>query len=414
MKRYFALLLVFALSLSLVGCGGKDHGGSADLMEGISARTAEPPSSKDAGAQTVTDFGVRLVQNSLEDGKNLLISPLSVLCALAMTANGAEGETRAQMEAVFGFSVEELNRYLRWYVDSLPQSEDYALRLANSIWFTEDARFTPNQNFLQCNADYYGADIYSAPFDDSTVDAINKWVEDKTEGMIGEVLDEIPEEAVMYLVNALAFEAEWDWVYQEHQVRDGIFTAENGGEQDIEMMYSQEYNYLEDDLATGFVKDYKDRSYSFVALLPREGISVGDYITELTGERLRALLDNVRSIEVHTAMPKFESEYSVELSDILKSMGMTDAFDWQKADFSGLGISADGNISIGRVLHKTFISVGEQGTKAGAATVIEMDTGAAMPQEFKEVHLDRPFVYLLIDRSSGMPFFIGVMRDIKG
>ena len=421
MKRFFALLLVLALTLSVVGCGkstgsvsSDSSGETQDLMADISVENISISPDIPAGTAAVTDFGVRLAQNSLKGGENLLISPLSVLSALAMTANGAENTTRTQMEEVFGISIEALNSYLRWYVESLPQGENYSLRLANSIWFSEDTRFVPEREFLQCNADYYGADIYTAPFNESTKDAINRWVADETNGMIDQILDRIPEDALMYLVNALAFEAQWSDMYEDHQVRDGIFTREDGTQQDVEMMHGQEYRYLSDELTTGFIKNYEDRSYAFVALLPREGISMEDYVAALTGERIMALLNNSESMPVLTSMPKFETEYSVELSEVLVGMGMTDAFSWQKADFSALGTSQDGNIHIERVLHKTFISVTQQGTRAGAATVVDLTDGAAiLPDKIQEVYLDRPFVYLLIDCENGLPFFIGVLMDAE-
>ena len=413
MKRTTALILALAMALSLAGCAKDDPTGQqTDWMENLSARAVDAHPDTAAGAQTMTEFGVRLAKNSFENGENLLLSPLSVLCALAMTANGAKEQTLEQMEEVFGLPIEELNSYLRWYTSSLPQGENYKLCLANSIWFTEDSRFTPNQEFLQINADYYGADIYSAPFDDSTLRAINDWIEEKTDGMIKDALDAIPPAAVMYLINALSFDARWSTVYQEHEVRDGTFTAEDGTEQSVDMMHSTEYQYLSDDFATGFVKPYQGRSYAFAALLPREGVSMEEYLRSLTGEKLRALLDNAQNTPVVAAIPKFETEYSVDMAQILSGMGMTDAFDPENADFSALGTSSAGNIFISRVIHKTFISVSEQGTKAGAVTIVEAADSAAMePDKRQEVILDRPFVYLLIDCESGVPFFIGVMMD---
>lgn len=427
MKRILSLILTLSMLLLLVSCGVKSEkspegdasgevsrGEKTNLMENISTRNVELHPDEDAGKTAVTGFGVELVKNSMEGGENVLISPLSVLCALAMTANGAREETLAQMETVFGLSVDELNDFLCWYLASLPQGESCSLRVANSIWVNDHIRFTPEQSFLQLNADYYGADIYTAPFDAATLDAINGWVEDKTEGMIPEILDQIPQEALMYLVNALAFEAKWARVYDKYQVREGVFTRENGAGQTVELMYSQESRYLEDEQTTGFIKYYEGRSYAFVGLLPKEGVSMEEYLATLTGEQLSALLDGAQSTMVDTAIPKFETEYSVELSDVLVSMGMTDAFDEDTADFSGIGTSTEGKLFISRVLHKTFISVGEQGTKAGAATVVEIADATSMPlDEIKKVYLDRPFIYLLIDCETGLPFFIGVMMDVN-
>ena len=408
-----SLFLVCAMAVNLSGCAMEVQ--AQDLMEGITPNAVNTPDNLSAQNTMVTDFAVRLFKESEQSGKNTLISPLSVLCALAMTANGAEKETLKQMEAVLGMTTEELNPYLYSYMKNLPQEEKYKLNLANSIWFTEDKRFTVNQDFLQTNADYYGADIYKAPFSNQTCKDINNWVKQKTDDMIPKILDRIPRDAVMYLVNALAFEAEWAEIYEEYQVEDGKFTKEDGTKQDVEFMYSSEDVYLEDEKAIGFMKYYEGGKYAFAAMLPNEGVSVSDYIASLNGEALHKLLAKPQEDIVQTAIPKFETEYDVEMSDILKGMGLTRTFDSDYAEFNRLGTSEAGNIYISRVLHKTFISVGEKGTKAGAATVVELkNTCAAIePLEPKQVYLDRPFVYMLVDCENNIPFFIGTMMDIE-
>ena len=414
MKRLIALLLVFAMALGLTACSQVS---ANDLMKNVPAKAVDVLPDMDAGSAAAADFGVNLFQTSMEEGKNTLISPLSVLYALAMTANGADGETLAQMEQVLGMDCDNLNSYMLAYLDLLPEAKEYKMSLANSIWFKDDPNFVVKQSFLQTNADYYGAGAYKAAFDEGTRNDINNWVKEHTDDMIPEILDEIPDEAIMYLVNALAFEAEWADVYEEHQIREGRFTMGDGTRQDVDMMHSEEHKYLEDDLTTGFIKYYKDRRYAFVALLPNEGISISQYVDSLTGEHLRDLLNNPQDVTVFATMPKFETEYDIELSEVLQKMGMTDAFDWRVADFSRLGsYNVDGmNICINRVLHKTFISVTEQGTRAGAATAVEMVAEGAMEiEEFKEVVLDRPFVYMLIDCETNLPFFIGTMMNVNG
>ena len=414
MKKLIALVLVFTMTLCMTACS---QGSSTDLMKDVPAKAVDVLPDMDAGAAAAADFGVRLFQNSMEEGKNTLISPLSVLYALAMTTNGADGETLAQMEQVLGMDVDDLNSYMLAYLDLLPESKDYKLSLANSIWFKDDPNFVIEQSFLQTNADYYGAGAYKAAFDEGTRNDINNWVKEHTDGMIPEILDEIPDEAIMYLVNALAFEAEWADVYEEHQIREGRFTMEDGTRQDVDMMHSEEYTYLEDDMATGFIKYYKDRRYAFVAMLPNENVTVSEYVDSLTGEHLRELLNNTQDVTVFASIPKFETEYDAEMSEVLQEMGMADAFDYHVADFSRLGTyQADGkNICINRVLHKTYISVTEQGTRAGAATAVEMVAEGAMEiVEFKEVVLDRPFIYMLIDCETNLPFFIGTMMNVNG
>ena len=414
MKRFlsFVLVMVFALS-AFTAC---DVPQFDDLMDGIKPRgnTGDAADLTDVSDAAVTDFAIRLFKESMEDEENTLISPLSVLVALSMTANGADNETLSQMESVLGMPIDQLNTWISTYMANLPEEEKYKLSLANSIWFTDDERFTVNQDFLQTNADYYDADIYRAPFDDDTCKDINKWVKDNTDGMIKNILDQIPKEAVMYLINALAFDAEWQDIYFESQVREGEFTTENGEKRNVDMMYSEENKYLEDKHATGFIKYYKDRKYAFAALLPKEGTTVSEYIASLDGEHLNNLLTNAKSAFVNTSIPKFETEYDVEMSAVLSGMGMPDAFSGATADFSKLGHSTAGNIFINRVLHKTFISVDERGTKAGAATVVEMnDECALIIEDPKQVFLDRPFVYMLIDCETNQPFFIGTMMDVE-
>lgn len=406
------LVVVFSLLLIFTGCSTNIQG--QDLMKGIKAQEIKCKDEVEAGSTEITDFAVRLFKASEENGKNTLISPISVMYALAMTANGAKADTLSQMEHILGIPTDELNHFLYNYKKSLPQGKDYEFHLANSIWFTDHERFTVNQDFLQLNADYYGADIYRTPFNNSTVKDINNWVKNKTHDMIPKVLDEIPSNAIMYLVNALAFEAEWADVYEENQVRDGEFTLEDGTIQTVEFMYGEEYNYIEDENAIGFLKYYKDCKYAFVALMPNEDLSVSDYISTLDGNRLKSLIENRTNSTVYTAIPKFETDYNIEMSKVLREMGMIDAFDIEKADFTGLGTSTDGNIYIDFVLHKTFISVAEKGTKAGAVTVVAPKDSGAFVEKPKKVYLNRPFVYMLIDCETNIPFFIGTMMNVNG
>ena len=410
-RLLISLLLLCAIAVNTAGCGAGMQ--AKDLMKGIISGEVSALADLSTGNEKVTDFAVRLFKASEKSGENTLISPLSVLLALSMTANGAEGKTLEQMQAVLGMTTEKLNQYVYSYMKDLPRDEKNKLYLANSIWFTDDKAFTVKQEFLQTVADYYGADIFKVPFNEQTCKDINRFVEQNTDGMIPEILDQISEEAVMYLVNALAFEAEWEKVYEKNQVREGVFTKEDGKEQKAEFMYGSEELYLEDDKATGFMKYYKDEKYAFAVMLPRDGVSVSEYVGQLDGKALNELLRNPQYVKVQTSIPKFETGYDVEMSDILKGMGMTDAFDGGRADFEGLGTSEGGNIFISRVIHKTFISVGEQGTKAGAATVVETYAGSMGPAKETKVYLDRPFVYMLIDCENHIPLFIGTMMDVE-
>ena len=181
-------------------------------------------------------------------------------------------------------------------------------------------------------------------------------------------------------------------------------------------MHSHENDYLSDDSATGFIKYYVGRKYAFVALLPNVGVSIGEYLDSLDGEKLQSLIENRSKEDVITETPKFESETSLELSRVLMAMGMELPFDTDEADFSGMGTLKSGKLYISGIRHKAYISVYEEGTRAGAATVDVMEYAAEMEEEKeppKYVTLDRPFVYMLFDMETNVPLFIGTMLNPK-
>lgn len=214
----------------------------------------------------------------------------------------------------------------------------------------------------------------------------------------------------MVLMNALCLEAEWSDPYTDNCVSEGTFKNAKGNLVKANYMYSQELEYIETENATGFVKYYKGGKFAFVALLPNEGTSIDSYIASLTGKGFLGALNSRKNTRVNTQMPKFKCEYSNSLVDTLKKMGMSTAFDGDRANFSSM---ATLNIYISDVIHKTFIEVAEKGTRAGAVTAVIVKESAAMPVEQpKEVRLTRPFVYAIIDTQTNLPLFIGAQTDI--
>lgn len=409
-----SLILICSMAVNLTGCATKVQ--AADLMEGVQANTVTGKAADDAFAQSQMRLAVELFQSSVLESKdeNVLISPLSIQLALAMTANGADGNTKAEMEALLGgeISLEDLNEYLYSYVNNLPSAEKYKLQIANSIWFRDDeGRLQVEKDFLQKNADYYGAQAYKAAFDDQTLKDINNWVKDHTDGMIDSILDQIDEDAVMYLINALVFDAEWQHVYDKSDVYKGKFTNIGGTEKQVDMMHSEETVYLQDENAIGFMKPYSGSKYNFAVLLPNEGVDIYEYIAGLTGESLLETLSTLQLGMVMATLPKFSYEYELTMNDVLKELGMPSAFSGDTADFSKMAHSSRGNIYIGDVLHKTFISVDELGTKAGAVTKVQMNDESAPMSEWV-VTLNRPFVYMIIDNETNLPVFIGTVMDL--
>ena len=414
-KAIAALLLLCLLAAGCAGCASQIQ--AVNLMEGVTAApgTGRPADDRFLGAQA--DLSAELFRAAAAEsrGENVLISPLSIQLALTMTANGAAGETRREMEALLGGGIPlgTLNEYLSAYADALPSGEGYKLALANSIWLRDTPTLRVEKEFLQTNADYYGAQVYKAAFDGQTLRDINEWVRQNTDGSIDRVLEELPDEARLYLINTLSFDAEWEAGYKAADVRSGAFTALSGERRRAELMHSTESRYLNDGSATGFVKDYKGGKYSFAALLPNEGVELYDYIDALTGEKLLQTLADAKPISVEAAIPQFNCAYELELNAMLETLGIRRAFDEMQADFTAMAVSDEGNLYIGTAKHKTFIRIDRTGTKAGAATTVEMMNyfGFGDPPA---VTLDRPFVYMILDNATGLPILIGAVTDIQG
>lgn len=409
-----SILLVFVLLMDTSACGKNTAIIKAEnLMKDISPNSTEGKKTDTKFISSTADFSINLFKKTVTNNKNSLISPVSVLLALSMTANGADKATLAQMEKVIGNGIEmdSLNKYLYSYVKNLPSEKKSKLNIANSIWFRDnEERLSVEKDFLQKNADFYSAQIYKSAFDDQTVKDINNWVKNNTDGMIDEIIEDIDDNVIMYLINALVFDAEWETVYSKSDIVKDTFTDINGTEQDAELMISKEDRYLSDNNMTGFIKPYYGNKYSFVAILPNEGIPVDVYLSGMSGTSFMSLINNAKSIAVNAMLPKFSYDYKIVMNDALSVLGMKDAFLPGVADFSKLGRSSAGNIYIGEVLHKTYISVDELGTKAGAVTKVEMNETAM--KEMKTVKLDRPFIYAIIDNSTNLPVFIGTVMTL--
>lgn len=363
-----------------------------------------------------TQFALDLLRDTIKEddaaGNNVLISPYSVSQALGMTANGAAGDTRTEMENVLGGSMDTLNPAfytIRQNTDT--DTDSLKIHTANSIWFKDG--YAIRDDFLQTDMDYYSAEVYEAPFDDSTVKDINNWVNKKTDRMIPSILDEIGKEDRVILVNAVAFDALWEEPYLDAQVEEETFTAADGTKQTVQMMHDELHTYIEDEHAAGFLRFYQGH-YAFAALLPEEGMTPEAYLDTLDAEGLHDMLSSYSATytKVETGLPQFTYDFGTNLDEPLKTMGMPGAFQ-PGADFSAMTDDPDG-LYIGDVIHKTHIEMTQVGTRAAAATLVDMKCGAALdPEKPKEVILDRPFVYMIVDTDNWMPLFIGTVNSIE-
>lgn len=354
--------------------------------------------------QTLTAFSLDILK-ATATGENTLTSPLSLLSALAMTINGAQGETLAQMEGALGMEAHDLNQYLYMYMEQLPTKGDNEIQLSNSIWERNSDDFTMSRTFALTNQTYLHSKYYRQPFDESTRNEINWWVADKTDGKIDTLLtEEIPDDVMVYLINALSFDAVWDSPYTESAVSEGVFTTADGTEQTCELMSQSGNYYIALEGAQGFYKPYANDEFAFVAILPDGDLDT--YLETLDVDTVQQAMDATNLQYALTYLPKFAMESNAELSDVLSSLGMSDAFDLKRANFSGMGTFTK-NANFGQVLQKTMISVDEEGTKAGAVTAISMSTGTALPDTI--IRLDHPFFFMIVDTAVQLPLFMGVV-----
>ena len=406
---------------------GASNIGSVRLDNTVSVQSSEGVATDEKFAGAEMNFGVDVLKKCYEykqdSVKNLLISPLSISAALSMTANGADGQTREEMEKVLGngLSLDEMNEYMAYYISNLPDEEKKKIYLADSIWFKDDPTFKVYDEFLEANKKFYNAEIYKSDFvPDKIVKDVNSWVNKNTKGMIPTLITpaNIKDNSMMMLINTLYFEAEWASPYLN--TTDGEFTGLDGEKTPIKKMDSMERQYFDLGNADAFKKPYMGGDYSFVGILPHKDVDFNEYIKNLDGAALAKGLkecEDPATVDLYVMIPKFKYNYGESLKEILPELGMKTAFNENIADFSKINDLSVPNslpLYIDDVLHKTKIEVTEKGTKAAAATAVIMGQGAAAPIEKKKVYiyLDRPFVYMIVDKNN-VPLFIGAATQLE-
>ncbi len=416
-KQMWLYLLTGLLGLSLLsGCAPAAATG-VDMMAGITPAPA--PSDEpvpDTYTAAMAGFGWQLLRSSAANEGSLLVSPASVHLALSMTLNGSDTETREQMLALLGdssFDTGQLNRAARIALARWNKpGEDDRLTIANSIWFNQT--FEPDPAFLQVNADHYTAAARKLDFhSDEALEAINGWVKEATRGLIPTVLDRIPADAVMYLVNAIYFQADWTEPFAKTATRTRTFHAPDGDIETDFMHRSGSMQYLQKDGMTGVLLPYKGERFAFFAILPDAQTTPRDLLVNHGEVDMQAFVEALQSnpaqTEVDLALPRFEVSYQDSLVDELTAMGMVDAFDSSKADFSLLQTSRIKDLFISNVIHKTFCRVDEKGTEAAAVTAVEISK-TSMPAPGQSLVLDRPFIYGIVDLDSTLPLFLGILE----
>ena len=390
-----------------------------DLMAGIVPASFDGnlPAPDEAIAAAVMRYSGDLLLRSLDNDYNVMVSPASVFFALAMTMNGADKQTREDMISTLseaGLTAEQINEFSRIWLSHLMSGggDKTDISIANSIWFRNG--FDADKDFLQTNADYYGAGARELDFAaDESLEIINSWVNYNTNGLIDKIIEQISPTTVMYLINTVYFKSEWQQPFLHQDTRKFPFVTPQG-EIEHDFMFSVGNQiYFELENARGLVKPYDDGRFAYVAVMPDEQTEVRAWLNEQSSEELfnnlYAAVNSAESVFMQLGLPKYEAEYEDSLNNELTDMGMGVAFDGGTADFSLLNAGRRQGLYISEVKHKTFIAVDEKGTEAAAATSVAVDESAPMVEQ--ELYFDRPFFYAIIDTENGLPLFSGVLDN---
>lgn len=358
-------------------------------------------------------FGFNIFKSLHNDKpeENIFISPLSISTALTMTQNGADGDTKTQMQEVLqtaDLDIDAVNAAYQYLLNTLPTLDPAVqLDLANSIWYHDE--YPVYEDFLNVNATYFNSEVIEADFrNPETVTLINDWVNDNTNGKIPTVLNEIPQAAIMYLINAIYFKGDWKYTFDEDMTTEESFILPDGTLASVDMMGwegGMELDYFENELFQAIDLPYGEGKLSMTLMLPKTEVGIEGIVPELNTENWENWINSFNNQEVIYRMPKFTLEYKKELKNILSAMGMEDLFT-TRADLTKLG---PGGLIVSKVLHKSFLEINEQGTEAAAVTVVGVETTSVPSIPY--MILNRPFLLFIRDNVTNSVLFMGQIQD---
>lgn len=407
--RPFSLVTIIVLVLFAVGCEKKAEPSNEYETISLSPKAAKI-------IESSNDFGIESFQwlNDAEaENKNLLISPFSVVQALSMVWNGAEGTTKEQMSDVLNISSaieQQYNSEQKSLRNSLLGADDLVMvDIANSIWYRETDVVL--DDFVNINQEFYNAEVSGLDFSkgEHAKAIINSWVNDKTRGKIPEIVDEVSDDHYMFLINAVYFLGDWAYAFDSEKTVEENFSAENGETVKADMMRTKAgfKHFLNNDVEMVELP-YGNGHYNMLLMLPADN-DVTSFIDGLDDSKLTGWIDEMITRDVQVVIPKFKFETSLKLNDMLIDMGMPLLFGGS-ANLSG--INGRGGISVSRVKHKTFIEVDEKGTEAAAVASVEIGyTSSGTGQQVHSIRFDRPFVFAIREQDTNTILFLGKIAD---
>ncbi|OKL41223.1 serpin family protein [Pontibacter flavimaris] len=401
MNKNILLLSIATTAVMLFSACQQDD--VADNAPNIRALTVQEQKT----VESSNDFAFRaFAQLSKAEQDNIFISPLSISMALGMTYNGADGATKEAMQETLGFgnaSDEEINKSFKDLTALLKGIDKRVVfTSANSLWHRNDIRL--QAPFIETNKTYFDATVQGLDFSSPAAkDQINGWVKDKTNGKIESIVEKVTPSHVLFLINAIYFKGTWTYPFDKKLTQPGQFFLENGTTvtHDFMTMKDGEYLYYRAGNKQMIDLPYGNQQFSMTLLVPDGSSTVDAVVEELSAGKLTSWLAEADTTSMELHLPKFKLEYEKELKDLLKQLGMGLAFSSQ-ADFSRM-VEGHSNLAISEVKHKTFVEVNEEGTEAAAATSVGIQFTSASPS----IRIDRPFVFMIREKSSNAILFIG-------
>ena len=366
-------------------------------------------------AETDNSFAFKMFREvSKQEGNNTFFSPLSLNMALGMLYNGASGDTRNEIVEALGitdFSETEINEYYQKIAQAflgIDPTTDIAI--ANSIWYRNN--FSVKNSFVEIGKEYFDAEVQALNFNNPiAANTINNWCAEKTNNRIKNIIGStIPNDMMMYLVNALYFKSQWqmDIKFDKEKTKLDNFTKTDGLKKKVNLMeQTSNLNYFADEHLQCVEMDYGNRAFSMIAILPSKNRSINQLIDYLDSEKLHNAIKNMRWQKVWLKLPRFKIECDFSLAQPIKNLGMEQMFSGGFANIS------DDDLWVSNIIQKTFVEVNEEGTEAAAATTIFIVGSVGWQQKIEPVRFfaDRPFVYLIREKSTGVILFIGRMDE---
>jgi serine protease inhibitor len=394
------------------------HNGDSVAQPTENTRPSNSANMKSNLAAASNAFGFDLFQQlrRQDANKNVFFSPLSVTVALAMTYNGAAGETKNAMARALkieGMSRGELNHASHDMLKDLKGSDPkIELAIANSLWARSGVRF--NESFLADNRAFYSAEISTLDFSSPQAAAtINRWVSDNTKGKISKIIDTIDPQKVMFLINAVYFKGQWQKRFEKTLTKEQPFYLPGGQKKPMPMMaQSGNYLYHRGDKFQAVSLPYGEGGVSLYLFLPDKGSSLDEFLKGLSFQKWEGWINNFNDTPGDVKLPRFKLDYEETLNDSLSAVGMGVAFNPREADFSGIRPERD--LFISEVKHKAVVEVNEEGTEAAAATSVGVTTTSIrQPRERFSFVADRPFLMAIRDSKTGAILFMGAVMEPK-